>query len=108
MATTDTATGQQWDFPNAWPPLQHLLVAGAATAGGAELAEDLARRFLETLANAWQSSGEMHEKFDVREAARDVRGGGGEYMPQVGFGWTNGVALILLDNWGAKHEGDDC
>ena len=21
-------SGQQWDFPNAWPPLQQLLVAG--------------------------------------------------------------------------------
>ena len=25
-----------------------------------------------------------------------VGGGGGEYVPQKGFGWTNGVALYLL------------
>lgn len=25
-----------------------------------------------------------------------VGGGGGEYVPQIGFGWTNGVALVLL------------
>ena len=24
----DESAGQQWDFPNAWPPLQHILVAG--------------------------------------------------------------------------------
>jgi alpha,alpha-trehalase len=26
-------------------------------------------------------------------------GGGGEYAPQTGFGWTNGVALELLNQW---------
>ena len=28
-------TGQQWDAPNAWPPLQALLAEGLATPGGA-------------------------------------------------------------------------
>jgi alpha,alpha-trehalase len=36
----------------------------------------------------------MHEKYSC-EVAGGV-GGGGEYTPQVGFGWTNGVALDLL------------
>lgn len=27
-------------------------------------------------------------------------GGGGEYHPQTGFGWTNGVVLELLNQWG--------
>ena len=36
----------------------------------------------------------MHEKYDVR--AIGAVGGGGEYVPQVGFGWTNGVALDLM------------
>jgi neutral trehalase len=30
-------TGQQWDAPNAWPPLQALLAEGLATYGGAPL-----------------------------------------------------------------------
>lgn len=28
-------------------------------------------------------------------------GGGGEYVPQMGFGWTNGVALTLLKDTGS-------
>jgi hypothetical protein len=33
FATSDTKepTGQQWDFPNAWPPLQWFLIAGLRT-----------------------------------------------------------------------------
>lgn len=42
----------------------------------------------------------MHEKYDVREIGRC--GGGGEYEPQVGFGWSNGVLLVLLENYGAQ------
>ena len=37
----------------------------------------------------------MHEKYDAR-GGECVRGGGGEYAPQVGFGWSNGVALAFL------------
>ena len=36
-----------------------------------------------------------YEKYDA-----DVLGdggGGGEYVPQLGFGWTNGVALVFLN-----------
>ena len=36
----------------------------------------------------------MYEKYDAFEVG--VGGGGGEYVPQIGFGWTNGVALLLL------------
>jgi len=28
VPTSFEDSGQQWDFPNAWPPLQHILVAG--------------------------------------------------------------------------------
>jgi hypothetical protein len=37
-----------------------------------------------------------------------VGGGGGEYVPQMGFGWSNGVALILLqDNSADSVSGSD-
>lgn len=28
VPTSYTETGQQWDFPNCWPPLEHMLVVG--------------------------------------------------------------------------------
>ena len=36
----------------------------------------------------------MHEKMDATRPGE--RGGGGEYEPQVGFGWSNGVVLWML------------
>ena len=44
----------------------------------------------------------MHEKYDA--TAPGERGGGGEYEPQVGFGWTNGAALWLLRHYGAELD----
>ena len=46
-ATTLQPTGEQWDWPNAWPPLQQMLVEGIASCGapgGAALAQELAAR----------------------------------------------------------------
>ena len=40
----------------------------------------------------------MHEKYNCEAFGRP--GSGGEYEPQVGFGWTNGTALSLLQTFG--------
>jgi hypothetical protein len=47
---------------------------------------------------AWKATGHMHEKYDVRGAG-GAAGGGGEYRPQVGFGWSNGVLLEFLGTY---------
>ncbi len=57
------------------------------------MARKLARRFLDRAARGYETTGLMHEKYDVREIKRegDVRGAGGEYSPQVGRcrdGWS--------------------
>ena len=44
----------------------------------------------------------MHEKYDATQPGR--RGGGGEYEPQIGFGWSNGVALWLLDAYASSES----
>ena len=48
----------------------------------------------------------MHEKYNA--LVPGAVGGGGEYAPQVGFGWSNGVLLELLKIYGRElreHEG---
>ncbi len=37
----------------------------------------------------------MYEKYNAYHLG--IGGGGGEYIPQIGFGWTNGVILTLLN-----------
>ncbi|KAI8546163.1 hypothetical protein RHMOL_Rhmol07G0096200 [Rhododendron molle] len=101
IATSLTNTGQQWDFPNGWAPLQHLIVEGLVRSGSKEaryLAEDIAVRWIRTNYVAYKKSGAMHEKYDVEKCGEF--GGGGEYNPQTGFGWSNGVVLAFLEEFG--------
>lgn len=108
VAASLAHSGLQWDFPNAWPPLQHAMVEALEDAGDGNTARAIARAFLEAAAAGLRldhdGGGEMHEKYDARVAAAGAPGGGGEYAPQVGFGWSNGAALDLLKRYGGIPE----
>lgn len=41
LPTTTLHSGEQWDYPNAWPPLQHMVIMGLDSTGD-EYAKDLA------------------------------------------------------------------
>lgn len=100
--TTTTNSHQQWDMPNAWPPLQDILIEGIRPLDP-DLAKSLAQRWLTTNYQVWKATGRMHEKYDVTGSGKD--GGGGEYELQFGFGWTNGVVLkLLLEYYGSGDE----
>ncbi len=93
LRTTTVATGQQWDRPNGWAPLQWVAVSGLRNYGEQRIAAMISTRFLETVTREYCASGRMLEKYDVDEIKP---GGGGEYALQDGFGWTNGVTVALL------------
>jgi alpha,alpha-trehalase len=93
FVTTLIASGQQWDAPNGWPPLQWLTIEGVRRYGRADLADKARDRWLALNRRTYQATGRMTEKYDVVDLRR--RAGGGEYPTQDGFGWTNGVALAL-------------
>ncbi|XP_056229864.1 trehalase [Seriola aureovittata] len=102
VPTSLRESGQQWDYPNAWPPLQHVLISGLSklpSEDAKQLAFDLAQRWIKTNWLAYMKYEAMFEKYDVNGDGKP--GGGGEYEVQLGFGWTNGVALQLLDQYGA-------
>jgi len=94
FVTTLIASGQQWDAPNGWPPLEWLTIEGVRRYGRKELADRAAARWLALNRRTYQATGSMKEKYDVVDLRRHA--GGGEYPTQDGFGWTNGVALALL------------
>ncbi|XP_073387145.1 probable trehalase [Physcomitrium patens] len=105
IATSLIKTGQQWDFPNAWAPLQHMLIEGLILSGSPkarELAESITRSWLRSNYLAFQRFGHMVEKYDARYCGEV--GGGGEYITQTGFGWTNGVVLTLLNDYGWPED----
>ncbi|GLU32055.1 alpha,alpha-trehalase TreF [Trinickia caryophylli] len=97
LATTETRTGQQWDKPNGWAPLQYLAVEGLRRYGQGELAREIATRWIRTSVAAYVRTGKLVEKYDISGAASAAAvAGGGEYPLQDGFGWTNGVLRTLL------------
>jgi alpha,alpha-trehalase len=93
FVTTLVPSGQQWDAPNGWPPLQWLAIQGVRRYGRADLAVTARNRWLALNRRTYRSTGKMMEKYDVVDLRR--RAGGGEYPTQDGFGWSNGVALAL-------------
>ena len=95
LVTTQSATGQQWDAPNAWAPLQYLAIEGLARYGQKALADTVAHRWVRLNSRVYNQTGKLLEKYDVQNVNRPA--GGGEYPLQDGFGWTNGVLLRLLN-----------
>jgi alpha,alpha-trehalase len=93
LVTTNIASGQQWDAPNGWAPLQWIAITGLRRYRHPALAREIARRWLATVQRVFAGTGKLVEKYDVEHV---LPGGGGEYPLQDGFGWTNGVTRALL------------
>ncbi len=93
VVTSNVNTGEQWDYPNGWAPLQWITVIGLANYNHKDLATEIARRWLTLNEKVFRQEGKMMEKYNVVDTT--LIGGGGEYENQDGFGWTNGVALGL-------------
>jgi alpha,alpha-trehalase len=93
FVTTQFRTGQQWDAPNGWPPLEWLTIEGVRRYGDTTLANKARDAWLALNRHTYRATGRMMEKYDVVDLTRAA--GGGEYATQDGFGWTNGVALAL-------------
>jgi alpha,alpha-trehalase len=93
IVTTPNTTGQQWDAPNGWAPLQWMMVWGLNRSGQSALASDIASRWTALNEKVYASTGKLMEKYNVTDT--HLEAGGGEYPGQDGFGWTNGVYLAM-------------
>ena len=93
--TTTIVSNQQWDAPNVWAPLVGILVDGLHSHGYSQHAKKIAEDWMKATYEAWhKTKGLMFEKYNAFNP--DEMGGGGEYVPQTGFGWTNGLSLSFL------------
>nr|UEK51437.1 Treh-E-like protein [Parasacculina yatsui] len=105
VPTSMAHSGEQWDHPNGWPPLQHVVVEALT-----KINEPEAQKLALTLAQKWINTNfitymqtdphAMFEKYNVDQVGRP--GHGGEYNVQIGFGWSNAVAMAFLDMFGAE------
>jgi len=97
IVTTENNTGEQWDAPNGWAPLEWMMIWGLERCGQSELARDIAQRWVKLNADVFERTGRLMEKYNVADT--HLEAGGGEYPGQDGFGWTNGVLLALINKY---------
>jgi alpha,alpha-trehalase len=98
LLTSTQVTGNQWDAPFGWAPLQMIAAAGLRRYGFDEDADRIATRFISLVSKELDEHGTIVEKYDVRRRESDVAADikFGYSANQVGFGWTNGAVLDLL------------
>lgn len=97
VVTTNKNTGQQWDAPNGWAPLQWITIQGLENYGRKEDALRIAKRWVKLNQKVFAATGKLMEKYNVIDLSLEA--GGGEYPSQDGFGWTNGVLLALIKKY---------
>ncbi|MCK6937979.1 alpha,alpha-trehalase [Enterobacter roggenkampii] len=102
IATTTVNSGQQWDAPNGWAPLQWVAAEGLQNYGQEKVSMDVTWRFLKNIQHTYDREKKLVEKYDV--STTGTGGGGGEYPLQDGFGWSNGVTLKMLDRVCPKEK----
>jgi alpha,alpha-trehalase len=98
IVTTTFNTGQQWDHPNGWAPLQWITIAGLENYDYQNEAKEIAARWIKLNKDVFVRTGKLMEKYNVVDT--HLEAGGGEYAGQDGFGWTNGVLLALIKKYG--------
>jgi alpha,alpha-trehalase len=95
ISTTEMGnSGQQWDRPNGWAPLQWMAIRGLMNYGHFELSAEIRQRWLAIVAALYETENKLVEKYVLRPTTEHAKGG--EYPLQDGFGWTNGVTAKLL------------
>ncbi|GAA4734636.1 alpha,alpha-trehalase TreA [Flavisolibacter ginsenosidimutans] len=100
VVTTVYHTGQQWDAPNGWAPLQFITAQGLINYGQNDLARTIGERWMAVNERVFKATGKMLEKYNVENI--HLESGGGEYPTQDGFGWTNGVYLKFYEMFKAN------
>jgi alpha,alpha-trehalase len=98
LLTSTHVSGNQWDAPFGWAPLQLFAVKGLCRYGYKQDSDRLARKFIAMLVQEFTTYGTLVEKYDVCACSSDVSGEilFGYSSNEIGFGWTNGVFLELL------------
>lgn len=98
LRTSNYTSGNQWDAPFGWAPLQLIGVKGLLRYGYAKEAFRIANKFVGMLVQDFERCDCLLEKYDIERSTGEVSDEihFGYSTNEVGFGWTNGVALELL------------
>jgi alpha,alpha-trehalase len=99
LQTSTYVSGNQWDSPFGWAPLQLIAVEGMRKYGFDADAERVSLKFLRMVQREFLRQGFIVEKYDVvrggTEVSAQIRFG--YSANQAGFGWTNAAFTSLYD-----------
>jgi alpha,alpha-trehalase len=106
LQTSEVRSGDQWDSPFGWAPLQWIAIEGLRRYGYNADAERISKRFLSLINREFVRHGDLEEKYDVIRRSDDVVKGlrYGYHSNEAGFGWTNAVFTALLDELPPKDQ----
>jgi alpha,alpha-trehalase len=97
LATSNKASGMQWDEPYGWAPTNWLAAAGLAAYQYKDDARRIAQEFNASVDKGFATDGTIREKYNVEAGNADVKVIAGYKTNVIGFGWTNGVYLKLTE-----------
>jgi alpha,alpha-trehalase len=91
LQTSTNASGNQWDAPFGWAPLQMIAVGGLRRYGYQEEADRITANFLSTVLKEFIQYDTIVEKYDVVRRESEIGSGikFGYNYNVIGFGWTN-------------------
>jgi alpha,alpha-trehalase len=105
ILTSTRETGNQWDAPFGWGPLQMIAVQGLRRFGYDRDADRVSWKFVSMIVEDFEAHGVILEKYDVRRRSSEIAAGirFGYSANVVGFGWTNAAFVELLAGLTARQ-----
>src|SRR5258708_1138950 len=97
LVASTLESGVQWDFPYGWAPQQLIAVEGLRNYKMDSDADRISVKFLSTILDDYKRVGTILEKYNMVTRSSDVTVAAGYQYNADGFGWTNGVFLVLLE-----------
>jgi len=97
IVMSDRETKVQWDYPYGWAPIQMLAIEGLRRYKFDDEADRLSYKFLSMVVDNFTSDGTIREKYNVVTRSDEVHLAVGYSANVIGFGWTNGAFLVLLE-----------
>lgn len=88
----------QWNYPNAWAPIQFVVSNGLANYGKTEDAQRIADKYMSTVESCFRATGALWEKYNALDGSDQVISEKKEKMP-IMMGWTAGVYM-----WFQEHQ----
>ncbi len=82
----------QWNYPNGWPCQQFMAVKGLDNYGFTDDAQRIAKKYITTVENVFEKTGELWEKYNVVDGTIKVRA---EYKMPTMMGWTAGTYMAF-------------